>query len=64
MATIERSGSKTWTGLAVAWGCTVVATIVLGLVAATAPLPHLAAVGTTPSAVGVVIAPEATDRDG
>jgi hypothetical protein len=41
MATIEQTGGKTWTGLAVAWGCTVIATIALGLVAVTAPQPHL-----------------------
>ena len=62
MTTIERSGGKTWTGLAVAWGCTVVATIALGLVAATAPLPHLAAVDAAPG--GIVAAPAVRDRDG
>jgi len=62
MTTIERSGGKTWTGLAVAWGCTVVATIALGLVVATAPLPHLAAVDAAPA--GIVVAPPLRDRDG
>ena len=62
MTTIERSGGKTWTGLAVAWGCTVVATIALGLVVATAPLPHLAAVSSTPA--GIAVAPTVRDRDG
>ena len=62
MTTIERSGGRTWTGLAVAWGCTVVATIALGLVVATAPLPHLAAVDAAPA--GMLAVPTVHDRDG
>ena len=62
MTTIDCSGGKSWTGLAVAWGCTVAATIALGLVVATAPLPHLAAVDAAPA--GVVAAPAVHDRDG
>ena len=62
MTTIERNGGRTWTGLAVAWGCTVVATIALGLVVATAPLPHLAAVDAAPA--GMLAVPAVHDRDG
>ena len=62
MTTIERGNGKTWTGLAVAWGCTVVATIALALVVATAPLPYLAAVDAAPA--GSLVAPTLGDRDG
>jgi len=42
MATIERPKQHTNTGLFVAWGVTLAATLALALVIAAAPLPYLA----------------------
>ena len=42
MVTIERPERHTNTGLFVAWGVTLVATLALALVIAAAPLPYLA----------------------
>ncbi len=50
MVTIERPRKDTRTGLFVAWGVTLFATLALGLVIAAAPLPYLADNGTGPAA--------------
>jgi len=42
MATIERPKQHTNTGLFVAWGVTLAATLALALVIAAAPVPYLA----------------------
>jgi hypothetical protein len=50
MVTIERPQKDNKTGLFVAWGVTLFATLALALVIAAAPLPYLADSGASPAA--------------
>jgi hypothetical protein len=49
MVTIERPRNHSKTGLFVAWGVTLFATLALGLVIAAAPLPYLAESASSPA---------------
>lgn len=50
MVTIERPRNHSKTGLFVAWGVTLFATLALGLVIAAAPLPYLTDSASSPTA--------------